>query len=252
MLKRDKTTGDLAVILVAYHLSDAGAAFTLIHDFCQKVQKSCAYAVVVDNGGSMTKWVNNDGQYRVVKGDNSSWEFSGWLRGMEAISGAVAPVIALINDSYGRNWSLSYLSLAYISRMYCAAGNGCVAGWLDNFSFIQQPRFSRRPNSRIIFVSATALSQLSLSLHQAIRTLRELTAAGEPLFTPAEQACLDRWTASQPGRWAAQTLLYRTQRIFIEHHMFDALAPGLLRCFPRTWLGSLVYGVGRRILRERR
>ncbi len=252
MTNSHNTTGGLAVILVAYHLSDAGAAFALIHDFCQKLQKSCSHAVVVDNGGAMTTWVDNDGNRRVISGDNIAWEFSGWLCGMEAICGAEAPVVALINDSYGRNWSLSSLSLAYMRRMYRAACNGRVAAWLDNFSHLHQPRFSRRPNSRIVFVSAAALIPLSLSLHQAIRALRELTVAGNPLFTPAEQACLDRWTVSQPGRWAPQTLRNRAERIFLEHHMFDALEPGLLQCFPRTWLGSLVYGVGRRLLRERR
>ena len=252
MTNGDGATDGLAVILVAYHLSEADKAFALVDDFCKRMRLPYSIAIVVDNGGSMKQLADNAGRRRVILGDNSAWEFTGWLKGMDAMFGTNFPVVALLNDSYGRNWSLSPLSLAYLSRMYRAARNGCVAGWLDNFSYITPPRFSRRSNSRIVFVPGTALQSLSLSLHQAIATLRVLREEGSPLFSADETACLDRWAKSQPGRWAPQTLPYRKQRIFLEHHMFDGLAPRLLRFFPGTWLGSLVYGVFRRVLGERR
>lgn len=252
MTHSDSTSVGLAVILVAYHLSDADKAFALIEDFCQRMRMPYSSAIVVDNGGSMELRADIDGKHRVIRGDNSAWEFTGWLSGIDAMRGTTVPVVVLLNDSYGRNWSLSTLSLAYLRRMYRAALNGRVAGWLDNFSHFSSPRFSRRPNSRIVFVPAMTLQSLSLSLQQAIATLRVLKDEGRPLFTADEKACLDRWEASQPGRWAPQTLPHRTQRIFLEHHMFDGLPSGLLQCFPSTWLGSLVYGVLRRVLRERR
>lgn len=252
MTHGDGATVGLAVILVAYHLSEADKAFALIDDFCLLMRLPYSMAIVVDNGGSMKLLADNDGRRRVIRGDNSAWEFTGWLKGMDAMRGTNVPVVALLNDSYGRNWSLSPLSLAYLRRMYRAARNGRVAGWLDNFSHLNPPRFSRRPNSRIVFVPANALQSLAFSLHQAIATLCVHKEEGRPLFSADEMACLDRWAASQPGRWAPQTLPYRMQRIFLEHHMFDGLAPGLLQLFPGTWLGSLVYGVIRRVLGERR
>lgn len=242
----------LAVILVAYHLNDADEAFALINDFCQKIHLKCSAAIVVDNGGRMKLHVDEGGGYRVIRGDNSAWEFTGWLAGISAMSGMNVPVVALLNDSYGRNWSVSPLSRAYLRRMYRAALNGRVAGWLDNFSHLRPPRFSRRPNSRLVFASGISLQSLALSLNQAISMLSVLREEGQPLFSVDEQACLDRWAASQPGRWAPETLPYRMQRIFLEHHMFDGLAPRLMQFFPSTWLESLTYGVMRRLLGERR
>lgn len=244
--------GSIAIVLVTYYLQDADTAFALIEDFCRRSKQHCSCAVVVDNSGAMTHDIDSSGRRRVVAGDNSAWEFSGWLSGIENVRETDAQVVVLLNDSYRRNWSLSPLSLAYLNRMYRAAINGRVAGWVDNFSHLSPPRFSRRPNSRIVFVPSVALQALAFSLHQAIELLRELTKKGQPLFSEAEQTCLDRWAASQPGRWAPGTRPHRLQRIFLEHHMFDGLTPGLLKCFPGTWLESLIYAVGRRVLRERR
>lgn len=248
----DSKTVGLTVILVAYHLREADKAFRLIDDFCQRMQMVCARAVVVDNGGVMKVCADNDESRQVISGDNSAWEFSGWLRGIGAVSVTNVPVVALLNDSYERNWSISPISLVYLRRMYEAARNGRVAVWLDNFSYLRRPRFSRRPNSRIVFVPSEALQSLSLSLKEAIKTLRMLVEERKAIFSTDEQACLDRWATSQSDRWAPQTMPYKMQRIFLEHHMFDRLAPGLLQYFPRAWFESLIYGIGRRVFRERR
>jgi hypothetical protein len=248
----DQKKASMIVVFVSYYVTDAKAAIMLVDDFCDKIGKTYSEAIIVDNSGCIESFDPVERRHRVVGGDNSAWEFSGWLRGIEELRSTSASVIVFLNDSYGRNWSVSLLSRFYLRRMCRAASDDRVAAWMDNFSYFRQPRFSRRPNSRVVFVSASSLISFSESLRGAICSLRERLIKGVPLFTENEQKCLDRWTASQCGRWSTGTLVHRTQRIFIEHHMFQDLDVRSLQFFPRTWLGSIVYGAVRRLLKERR
>jgi hypothetical protein len=242
------------IILVTYYTHDIYAAKRLIDDFCYATELACIKALIVDNSGTLvSKSCDVGSDYLVIAGDNQFWEFSGWSLGLRMVGmWTKPPCIVMLNDSYGRNWSVSPLSRFFISRMYMACLGGQVAGWLDNFSHFRPPRFSRRPNSRILFVPTAAVPAVQTSINKAILLLQQRTSTKCPLFSPEEQNCIERWIASHRDRWDSKTLLTRVQRIFLEHRMLDSLPPGLVSWFPKTWLGSINYAILRRLIGERR
>lgn len=244
----------VGVILVTFYLRDATSALRLISNFCRSTGLACSHAAVVDNSGLLD--ANSDDtyqRYRVVEGDNRAWEFSGWLRGLAEVKHWNAPpVTVLLNDSFERNWSVTPLSRYQIRRMHATAVSGRVAAWLDNFSHLRPPRFSRRPNSRLVFLPTLDSGEVTASLEAAIVDLETRLTEGVPLFTNAEQSRIDHWIRSQPGRWASEAIPSRVHRIFLEHQMLNALPPGSIVWFPRTWFGSIIYGATRRLVGERR
>jgi hypothetical protein len=93
---------------------------------------------------------------------------------------------------------------------------------------------------------------LSTSIGAAIHECRERQSAGKRLCDAATEARLNKWIRDQGNRWNAAATASRIPRIFIEHHLFDAVTPVLLSLRPRTWLGSQIYGIARKLAGERR
>lgn len=243
----------VGIVLVTYYLQDTAAASRLIDDFCVASKLVCECAVIVDNHGALVGQTPTDGRFTVVAGDNSFWEFSGWIQGLLAARQWRKPVVTvLLNDSYGRNWEISAASRFVIRRMYAAALKGRVAGWLDNFSHLRRPRFSRRPNSRLVVVPTALVAALATSIKTATVNLTNHLRVGTRLFNDEDQQCIDRWMTSQRGRWDSKTLATRGRRIYLEHHMLDSLPPRTVVWFPRSWLGSLAYAAWRHASGERR
>lgn len=210
-------------------------------------------ALVIDNSGVLPIGVAlSNRQLVVMHGSNSAWEFSGWLEGLAVADAWPITTITLLNDSYLRNWELTAASRGLVRLMYQAADQGRIAGWLDNFSWLQRPRFSRRPNSRLVVVPAADCALMMSSLQHAINRCRSLIEHSCALFDSNDMARLNAWMESQQGRWAPETLPTRLQRLFLEHHMFDGVPAGRLALFPKGRVGSLLYAASRRLFRERR
>lgn len=242
----------VAVVLVTYYIRQASEAISLVDDLARKLDIKYSEIILIDNSGLISTRGLSNSNISVLAGTNQYWEFSGWLEGLAAAKGTAAQTLLLMNDSYQRNWELSKLSVMYLKAMYRSAQRGRVSAWLDNFSHFRRPRFSRRPNSRILFTPRESIDALYLSLSEAINLLRQKIDTEQPLFTNEEQARLTDWAATQPGRWAQETLTARNHRIFLEHHMLDRLPTGSVRWFPRTLPGSWAYALARRLFAERR
>lgn len=241
------------LILVSYYAHSIDEIRRLVDCFDKEVGYEHQWLLVVDNAGVLPVGMDH-GRRRieVVRGSNSAWEFSGWLEGLTQFQNGMATTITLLNDSYLRNWNLTAASRGLVRSMYKAAERGFIAGWMDNFSWFQRPLFSRRPNSRLVVVPNTGRDLMAYALAQAINRCRFLVEQAQPLFDEDEMTRLHVWFASQPRRWAPETLPTRLQRIFLEHHIFDSVPDTQLLLFPRTLVNSFLYAVSRRLFRERR
>lgn len=236
----------IQLVLIAYYIQSLDAIEALVVDFEQASRLKIDAVVVVDNGGSLPAGADGN-RIEVVAGVNDFWEFSGWLAGLKHIRPDDGGLTILLNDSYRRNWTIKWPGLRNLSLMVADARKGRIAGCLDNFT-----RTSRRVNSRIVVSPTALIPVLQSSIAAAIRICRERQANGEPLCDPATTAQLNYWMKGQDGRWNEASAASRWPRIFVEHHLFDAVPAGRVSLRPRTWLGSQVYGVARKLVGERR
>jgi len=248
--------GTDVLVLVTYYLRTRAEVAGLVEQFAAEVGQSFRLIVAVDNCRVINQGdVLIDGrEYRFLHGSNTAWEFSGWLGGMHTIVGAEARpgTLTLLNDSFRRNWQVSPISRLLIRRMYRCAARGRVAGWQDNFSWWGRPRFARRPNSRIAVLPLAHAGVLATSIERAVQECRTHVERGTPLFSADEQARLDEFFARAGARWPTGMIPTRLQRIFIEHHLYDAVPAHMLQLFPGTTAGGIVYAILRHLMRERR
>jgi len=243
------------LVLVSYYLRSVAAVRELLDAFDADVERHHGQVLVIDNAGVLPVGAVVDDRRKifVVRGSNQWWEFSGWLEGLGLVKDwPSSMVLTLLNDSYARNWTITSASRPIIFSMYDAAEKGRIACWLDNFSLFRRPVFSRRLNSRLLLVPAQWRDIVAQSLTDAIHHCS--SRHGEPtvLFTAAELSRLRAWMSSQANRWDPKTLPSRLQRIFLEHHMLDSVPQELVAAEPATYVGTLVYAIGRRLLSERR
>ncbi|MDH4742993.1 hypothetical protein OMP43_03060 [Sphingomonas sp. CBMAI 2297] len=252
ILGHDPDAGSDCLLLVTYYTRSRAELGALLGDFQANAGIRFKRVLVIDNGGHLDEEAGDGGEdwLRIVRGSNAFQEFSGWLEGLRLLSGGGR--LTLLNDSYGRNWTISTASRPIVRAMYADARRGKIAGWLDNFSHFAPPRFSRCPNSRIVVLPLALAGTLADSLEAAIGRARKLVEEGEPLFDPHSQARLARWIESQDGRWNLADMSGRLQRIFVEHHLFDDVPRRSLSLRPRSYAGSLAYALLRRLARERR
>jgi len=243
-MDQSKTVNQL--VLVAYYSQSIEAVSRLVEDFEKRSRISIDAVIVVDNGGGIAQ-ADHSGRFKIVAGDNEFWEFSGWIAGLDHADPSAPGILVLLNDSYKKNWSIKSPGRGVISKMARCAAGGHIAGWLDNFS-----RFSRRPNSRLIVSDNSLRDALRESIRGSVRQYQSRLRGGEPLFDKRAERILERWMRSQHGRWTGTSAKTRWARIFIEHHVFDGVAPGNLIFYPSTWLGSQIYGVTRKLVGERR
>lgn len=242
------------LILVTYYVRTLDEMRRLLDAFETATNLRHQHVLVVDNSGSLQVGkVSGDRFIQVTHGSNTTWEFSGWLEGLNQISDwRNIATITLLNDSYQRNWTVTSASRHLVRSMYEAADRGLIAGWLENFTWFRRPRFNRRPNSRLIVIPRTQRLLMSASIQAAIDHCQNILNSGTELFDKDEKARLQEWIASQPGRWAPTTMPARLQRIYLEHHLFDGIPTDHLALFPRTRVDSLIYSILRRIYDERR
>lgn len=247
-------SGNFVLVLVSYYQDTIEGIEQLVASFEAETGFVHRRVIVIDNSGKLTsQGIGEVGRFAVHKGSNTYWEFSGWVEGMQIAWSQDEPaLITLLNDSFARNWTITEASRGVIAAMYGAAQQGKVAGWHDNFSWLRRPYFSSRPNSRVVMCGRASASQLQGSIQAAINLYAQRYVAGEPLFSSDETYILQRWVESQPGRWPKDALDSRLARIFIEHHIFDAVDAAQLESFPRGLVGRLIYSLKRRKLQERR
>lgn len=241
------------LILVSYYGRSVNDARRVVDQFESDVGHVHRRVLVIDNARVLPIGTAfSDRQFDITHGSNGAWEFSGWLEGLNLARIWPVSTTTLLNDSYLRNWRLTTASRGLVRSMYSAADKDKITGWVDNFSWLQRPRFSRRTNSRLVVVPATGNGLMTQSLQIAINRCRSLTENNGALFPVDEMARLDAWIASQPNRWAPETLPTRLQRIFLEHHLFDGVAARHVAFFPKSRLSSVLYAVFRRLFQERR
>lgn len=242
------------VILVAYHASDYETVLRLLEEFKFQTGFNWQYAIVVDNRRVLKPGkLPNNLSVEVIQGTNTFWEFSGWDQGLRhAAKWPESGVIALLNDSFVRNWTVTRASHPYIQMMQAAAAAGFIAAWRDSFSILRPPYFSRRTNSRLAFLHTQHCVVMADSIESAIEVAQQHFNSGKALFTAAELAVLSRWERSQPGRWPVASMPDRRTRIFLEHHLFDTVPVRLMQWFPGSLMSSLRYSLLRRMHGERR
>ncbi|MBA3880458.1 MAG: hypothetical protein C0500_12165 [Sphingobium sp.] len=240
------------LVLVTYYLKSYAEVDALVAQFEAAIGLRYAHVLIVDNGGAIADASPVEGRMRCVRGSNRFYEFSGWLEGLEALGPQEGGIVTLLNDSFGRNWNITRASAPILAAMIADAKAGRIAGFLDNFFPFSRPYFSRRPNSRLVLLPPDQLGVFARSLAAAIALCERRIAGGEPLFDAETQARLDRWKNSQPGRWSEAALVTRDKRIFVEHHLFDAVPAELLSMRPRHVIGSLAYAVAKRFYKEAR
>jgi len=234
------------LVLVAYYVQSLEGIVALVADFERASGVVADAILIVDNGGNVPVGRRGD-RIEVVAGANDFWEFSGWLAGLDQLGPGDAGITILLNDSYRRNWTIEWPGRHILSAMIADARKGRIAGWLDNFT-----RTSRRVNSRIVVMPTVLVPIMRGSIASAIRICCERQTSRDPLFDPAATAQLDRWMQKQDGRWNEVSAASRRPRIFVEHHIFDAVPTALLSLRPRTWIGSQIYGITRKLVGERR
>lgn len=232
------------VILVAYYAQTIPDIVTLIDDFARSSGIAVVGIRAIDNGGALPK--GRFGTIEILPGDNAFWEFSGWSAGLSNLDTGQEDLLVLLNDSYRRNWTIRWPGRRILQAMCRAARHGRISGWLDNFS-----RTQRRINSRIVLLPVTLAPILQKSIDSAIQACRTRQAANEPLFDAQSQMRLEQWMIAQGDRWANGGST-RLPRIFVEHHLFDTIPARMLALYPRTWLGSQIYGIARKMAGERR
>lgn len=234
------------LVLVAYYVQSVDEIGELVEDFQRASRMNIARTIVVDNGGALPSG-KTAGDIEIIAGDNGFWEFSGWLAGLDHLQADLKGLTILLNDSYARNWTIEAPGRRVLGSMARIAARGRIAGWLDNFS-----RTSRTVNSRIVILSTELAPLIRHSIEAAIRGHHARRSANLPLFDTATASRLERWLASQDGRWSEAASETRLSRIFVEHRLFDGVPPDLLALRPRTWLGSQLYGLARKLAGERR
>lgn len=241
------------LVIVTFGLSSFERVAGLVEGFEAAIDTHHRRILIVDNAGSLKDYPPVSDRFEVMAGSNSIWEFSGWIEGLKRIDdSAPSTTITLMNDSYGRNWEVTAASRSLIRRMYRDADGGKIAAWLDNFSHFRSPFFSRRVNSRLMVIPSSMRLPLADAVAKAADRARRLKADRRSLFDAASEKRLLRWMASQGARWDPATQHDRLNRIFIEHHLLDALPRSSISYRPRSYFGSLRYAVHRRLTRERR
>lgn len=234
------------LILVAYYIKSIEEINSLVIDFQHASGIKISSVNIVDNGGNLPLG-NVSACLSIVSGSNSFWEFSGWLAGLNAMSPQASDIIILLNDSYGRNWTIKWPGRYVIRLMAKDALSGKIASWLDNFT-----RWTRRINSRIVIFPSHQFEIVKSSLQDAISACMERQALGTPLHDEATTDRLTKWMTTQDGRWNAASRASRMPRIFIEHHLLDSAPTNLIAYRPRSWIGSQFYGLARKLAGERR
>lgn len=242
------------LILVTYYARTIDETRRLLDAFDADTNQRHDQVLVVDNAASLNPGsIPGERFIQVIRGTNNAWEFSGWLEGLKRASDwPPVATITLLNDSYQRNWTVTPASRGLLRAMYQAADVGRIAGLLDNFSWIRRPRFSRRPNSRLVVIPGAKSALMTASLQDAIYRCRSIVERCGELFDQDETRILQAWIASQSGRWEQQTLPARLQRIFIEFHLFDGVPSGQLLLLPSGYFASVMYALARHIFREKR
>lgn len=234
------------LIMVAYYIKSIEEVNALISDFEHASHIKIRSVIIVDNGGNLPMG-NPSASMTIVPGSNSFWEFSGWLAGLNAMNPQPSDIIILLNDSYGRNWTIKWPGRYFIRLMMKDAIHGKIASWLDNFT-----RFTRKINSRIVIFPSHQFNNVKFSLQNAISICMERQEQGSPLHDEATTDRLNKWMTTQGGRWNAASSSSRMPRIFVEHHLFDLIPRNLIAYRPRSWIGSQFYGVARKLAGERR
>lgn len=240
------------LILVTYYTQNLKELIELLDDYDLSTRRRHANVLVIDNAAKLATGLHRsvDRAIKVVHGTNEAWEFSAWAQGLQDEQYGTIGTLTLLNDTFGRNWNITFASRSLIHRMYRAAQGGKVAGWVDTFS--RMPQFARRPNSRLVVLASEQRAVMAASVVDAIKRCQRHIELRQPLFSRVEEAQIRKWTALQAGRWGPKAVETRLQRMFIEHHLFDRVPPKLLSLFPETAAGTLVYGLVRRLVRERR
>lgn len=253
--------GAAALVICVYYMHELGTILETVSRFEEDVGLRHGHLVVVDNSGQMETGSHpSDGRHIVViRGSNEAAEFGAWQQGLIAVTAASATqgaapigIVTLLNDSFGRNWTIGWASRPLIRGMLRDAEAGYIGAWLDNFSDYRRLQFSRRLNSRVLFMSTRHMEAVCRSIESAIAREKSLRATGSPLFSARTVARLERWGATQGQRWGDSAFSGRLGRIYIEHRMLDAVPESLKLFRPRSMVGSVVYGLLRRVARERR
>lgn len=236
------------LVLVAYYLEDVRQVEALVERFEAETGLGYDVVLLVENGVPLSVATARR-DIRLVDGDNSAWEFSGMVAGLKAGEALAPQVCTVLNDSYGRNWDVSTASQGILRTMHDWASRGGVAAWRDVFAWFP---FQQRTNSRLLMTGGRAMSGVHASLEAAINREKELTEAGEPLFSDADARTLGRWEAKNAGRWSTADLAGRRRRIYVEHTMLDALVEPAPAFFPKGPVSAVQYTLRRKLEGERR
>jgi hypothetical protein len=242
------------LILVCYYIKSEYEIVNLINKFESEIDFFHSNLIIIDNNNVIDQNFNfKMRDIRLIYGSNSSWEFSGWIEGLESDLTS-SKTITLLNDSYLRNWNITIASRFLLKKMYRHADSGMIACWFDIFSWIKPPIFSRRPNSRMVVLPYNKKDYFIESLKMAIDRYFYAIENYSSLFSKNDGRRLDEWISTQCAinRWDNSSINTRLGRIFIEHHAFDNIHRTNLIKIPKTFLGSVLYSFLRRLFRERR
>ena len=137
----------------------------------------------------------------VIKGDNSSREFSGWQTALDQLSFEPDDVICLCNDTFARNHGSEFLNWFQPTEVLTALENGKVVGYADsrrNESQLFGLPVRRWIRTSIIFIRGRDLSKI-LPLTMPVPDSEVFAVHGDSLFKT--EAPIDASTRVWLNHW---------------------------------------------------
>lgn len=93
--------------------------------------------VVIDNSIEKDLEIKYNSNYHFISGDDSSYEFSGWDKGIKYIERYFSPqekdAFILVNDTFHRNYGEEYLNYFYEKEIIDCIENDKIYGYIDGY-----------------------------------------------------------------------------------------------------------------------
>lgn len=211
------------------------------------LRKKFNIITIVDNSFNL---LNNSERYNIILGDNRHNEFSALLVGLKYQHCIKKKSIntLIINDTFNRNWSFSYLSKNIFRRLERKSKNNFISLSVDNSIILKKISFKAYYNSRFLFFNNIFLKTLEESLEQAIKDMNFKLKNNIPLHDELAFKQIEKFFKKNPKRFYKEKL----KSIFLERNFLNTVKKNNIYVLPKNTASRLIYAIYKEITNEKR
>lgn len=245
-----------SLIYVVWYQDSDQAIYSSVASLESDVAQSFKKIIVVLNNSAAAIPVFEDKRFRVVRGSNRGWEFSGYAEGLDYLSNETSckGVVYVFNDTYLKNWCFSFFSKFFVRRMHkaCLATN-CICFSVDFFSHSIIPLLSTRTvNSRFFLLSDELSAPVAKFLHALVDSDQSGLRRCLSSIYPRYDETVARWIKKSSGRWGEDILGSVRARITLEHSLIRLSDVFNLKLYPASTIYSYFVKIVSIVLGEKR